>query len=261
MFMRNLLSFLGIFLLTASFALAGDLRFAQVTDVRYSKLDKDNALSKVITDINKQKNIEFVIFTGDNIQKVNPEYLEDFIKEAKKLNMPFYVVIGDKDVNKHKDLSKKEFAKILKKRLPNYRHSDVNYIFEKKGVVFFVVDGSKDVIPGTNGYFKENVVEWVDANLDLYPKKNVIIFQHFPLIPPAKNENYMTFKPEKYLQVLEKHNNVKAVISGHFGVNNEETVNGILHMSTAPSPSYRIIDIIDCTSSNPTIWAEVKEVQ
>ena len=258
---RKFLSFLILYFVTTSFVMAGDIRFAQITDVRYSKTDKNNTLSKVIKDINKQKNIDFVIFTGDNIQKVSAEYLEDFLKTAKKLKKPFYVVIGDKDVNKYKDLSKKEYAKILKKRLPNYKHEDTNYVFEKGGVVFFVVDGSKDVIPSTNGYYKENVIEWVDANLDLYPKKNVIIFQHFPLIPPSNNENYMTYKPEQYLDVIKKHNNVKAVISGHFGVNKEETKDGVLHISTAPIPYYRIIDIIDCTSSNPTVWAEVKEVK
>ena len=65
----------------------------------------------------------------------------------------------------------------------------------------------------------------------------------------------------KYLDVLKKHNNVKAVISGHFSVNKEETVDGIIHISTAPAPYYRVIDVLDSTSKNPSIWAEVIEVK
>lgn len=63
------------------------------------------------------------------------------------------------------------------------------------------------------------------------------------------------------MKVLAKHKNVKAVIAGHFGVNNEQKVNGILHISTAPAPFYRIIDIMDYETPNPTIWAQLKEVK
>ena len=183
------------------------------------------------------------------------------IIEVKKLRKPLYIVIGDKDVNKHKDLSKKEYAKIMKDNLSITKDGYINYEFEKNGVVFLVVDGAKDVIPGTNGYFKDDTVKWIESKLDLYPDKNVVILQHFPLIPPKENESYMTLKTENYMELLKTHKNVKAVISGHFGVNKEEIVDGITHITTAPAPNYRIIDIIDCTSPNLTIWAEVREVE
>jgi len=259
--MKKFLSLLLIYLFFASNVFARDLRFVQITDVRYSKANNSETLSEVIKDVNKQKGIDFVVFTGDNIQKPDMQDLKDFISAAKKLNKPFYVVIGDKDVNKYKDLSKKDYQLYLKKKLPNYKKTDLNYAFEKGGVVFIVADGAKDVIPSTNGYFKDDVVSWMDSTLSLYQKKNVVILQHFPLVPPKDNESYVTFKPQNYLEVLKKHNNVKAVVSGHFGVNKEESVDGIIHISTAPAPEYRIIDIIDCTSANPTFWAEVREVK
>ena len=52
--------------------------------------------------------------------------------------------------------------------------------------------------------------------------------------------------------------NVKAIISGHFGVNKEIEKDGIKHISTAPAPTYRLIDVIDCETKNPTIWAQIK---
>jgi len=258
---RNLFSLLLVYIIFCSAVFAKDLRFVQITDVRYSKQNNPEVLKKVISDINGRKDIDFVVFTGDNIDKPDIKNLKDFIAEAKQLRKPFYVVIGDKDVNKHKDLSKKDYQKILKKNIPNCKSKDVNYTFEKEGVVFMVVDGAKDVIPSTNGYYKDSVVEWVDANLDLYSDKNVVILQHFPLITPEDNENYATFKPQKYIDVLQKHNNVKAVIAGHFGINKEENINGIVHIITAPAPNYRIIDILDCTSKTPSFWAEVMNVK
>ena len=258
-FMKKFFIFLFLYIFFLSSVSAQDLRFVQITDVRYST--ENNNLTKVIKDVNKKSDIDFVVFTGDNIQSVDKKNLKDFILEAKKLKYPFYILIGDKDVNKYKDLSKKQYAFILKKNLKNYKNTDTNYIFEKKGVVFFVGDGAKDVIPSTNGYFKENVLEWLDANLALYQNKNVIILQHFPVITPVDKESYVTLKPEKYIEILNNNKNVKAIVSGHFGVNKEIIVDGVSHISTAPAPSYRIIDIIDCNSENPTIWAEVYRVE
>lgn len=257
--MKKFLTALFIYILISTSVFARDIRFVQITDVRYKEGDNQN-LSAVIKDVNKVKNIEFVVFTGDIIDRAQKENLEAFLAQAKKLKKPYYIVIGDKDVNKHRDLSKKQFARILKKKIRGYKPETNNYIFEKNGVVFMVVDGSKDVIPSTNGYYKDDVLEWVDANLDLYAKKNVVILQHFPIIPPTNNENYYTFKAENYMKILKKHSNVKAIISGHFGVNKEIIQDGIVHISTAPVPNYRIIDIIDCTSNNPTFWAEIKNI-
>lgn len=257
--MKKLILSLFVLIFGAVNTFAAEFRFAQIADAKYSKTN--NTLEKMIQDINKQKDIKFVVFTGDNIEKVSQQNLLDFIKASKKLNKPFYVVLGDKDVNKHKDLSKKQYAKIMKKHVRTFKDENTNYVFKYKKLVFLVADGSRDVIPSTNGYYKDNVLEWVDANLDLYSKNNVIILQHFPLIPPANKESYYTFKPEKYLEIIKNHPNVKAVITGHFNVNKEDMVDNVVHISTASAPAYRIIDIIDYETSNPTFWAEVREVK
>ena len=238
-----------------------DLRFVQVTDIKYSPSDKNEVLTKTVRDINKLKDVDFVVFTGDNIQKPNQKNLKSFMKEAKKLKKPFYLVIGDKDVNKHKDLSKKQYAKLTGKNIKITKDGNINYVFEKSGVIFLVVDGAKDVIPSSNGYYKDSTVDWLSSQLDANKNKNVIILQHFPLIPPDDRDNYVTFKPERYLEVLHSHNNVKAVVSGHYGVNKEINADGIVFINTASAPSYKIIDVIDATSTNPTIWAEVREAE
>ena len=258
--MKKLAGILLSFVLLSSSVLAKDMRFAQVTDVRYSANGDNLILSKVIEDINKQSEIEFVVFTGDNINRANKDDLKSFLKELKNLNCPYYIVLGDRDVNRRKELSKNEYAQFVH-RYGKQKQKTPNYTFEKNKVVFMVADGSKDVIPSTIGYYKDDVLEWVDANLDLNNNKPVIILQHFPLIPPAEKESYYTFRPENYLEILNKHRNVLAVISGHFGVNKEETHDGTLHISTAPIPYYRIIDILNIDSSQPSIWAQVKKAE
>ncbi len=260
--MKKILGLLIALLLFSGVANAKDMRFVQVSDVRYNSYDNnDSNFENIINDINKQRDVEFVIFTGDSINKTDKQDLEGFLTLAKKLKMPFYVVLGDKDVNRHKGLSKKDFIQIVKKEVRKYKPETPNYVFEYNDFVFVVADGSKDIIPGTNGFYKEDVLNWLEEQLNLYADKNIIIFQHFPLIPPSEREAYYTFKPEKYLELLSRHKNVKAVISGHFGVNKEQKVGDIVHISTSGIPFYRIVDIMDYDTPNPTIWAELKEVK
>lgn len=258
--MKKFLSLVFTSLIFVSAVQAKDLRFVQVSDVRYSQADENHAFANMVKDINRQKNVEFVVFTGDNINKPSLQDLEGFLNEAKKLNRPFYIIMGDKDVSKHKHMSKAEYIKTIKKQVKKYKPESPNYTFEKNGVVFIVVDGAKDVVPGTNGYYKDTTLEWLDTELTNYSGNNVVILQHFPIIPPSKKESYYTFKPELYMKVLAKHKNVKAVISGHFGVNSEQTVNGVQHITTAGGAEYRIIDILDCDTQSPTFWAQLRKL-
>ena len=257
--MRKFIVLFFIYSILTVSSYAKDMRFAQVTDVRFSKSSNNENLRNVINDINSQKDIKFVIFTGDNINKPDKDELIMFLKELKSLKKPFYIVIGDKDVNQRKQLGKKEYAKIVHREIHSIPDTP-NYVFKYEGMIFVVADGSKDVVPSTIGYYKPDVIDCIDANLDLYSKKNAVIFQHFPIVAPADKEMYTTYKSDEYLNMLSKHKNVKAVISGHYGLNKEQEVNGIAHISTAPLPYYRIIDIVDCDTKNPTVWSELRNV-
>ena len=259
--MKKIFAYLLTSLIFSSAVFAKDMRFVQVTDVRYSESNSAN-LQKVINEVNSLNDVEFVVFTGDNIERTKQKDLKDFIKQAKKLNCPFYVVLGDKDVYKLKEMGKKDYTEILKKNIRRYKKfATPNYTFVKENIAFIVVDGSKEVIPSTSGYYKDDVLGWLDSELKLHSDKHVVIFQHFPIIPPIQKETYFTYKSEKYLELLSKHNNVKSIISGHFGVNDEKEVGGIVHITTSPAPNYRIIDIIDYETETPTIWAQIKIAQ
>ena len=61
------------------------------------------------------------------------------------------------------------------------------------------------------------------------------------------------------MKLLSEHSNVKAVIAGHFNTNKEDIVEGILHISTKNAPNYRVIDILDYETENPTFWSTIKE--
>ena len=122
-----------------------------------------------------------------------------------------------------------------------------------------MADGSKEVIPSSMGYYRDDVILWIDEQLENYRGKNVVIFQHYPVVPPSKRETHYTYRAEDYLKLLTEHNNVKAIFAGHFGVNKELTVNGVLHVATKNAPVYRVVDILDYDTTDPVFWSTIKE--
>ena len=238
--------FLSVCFLTAllftSSVCAKDLKFAQITDVNYKK--NSEVLIKIIKDINKTPDIDFVVFTGNNIGQANPANLKNFLIDAKKLNVPYYVVLGNKDVSKTNHLDKKTYVKMLCK-VNRFHPKTTNYTFKKKDIVFVVADGSKEVIPSPNGVYSNETIAWVDGQLTKYKNNKVVILQHFPLANKPTGEFYYTHNALEYLQMLSRHNNVIAVITGHFRKNDEITYGGIRHITTpqASGGVYKIIDI------------------
>lgn len=257
--MRKFFGLLILFLATTISAYSADMRFVQVDSALFNS-NYSERFEKLVDKINNERDVEFVVFTGNNISKPDIKELKIFLKKAKKLNRPYYIVLGQKDINLKKNLGKKEYMKIVRKH--NFTHRMIispNFVFNKKGIVFIVADGSKEVLPTPIGYYKEDVILWLDEQLEKHRDKNVIILQHYPIIPPAKKETHYTYKAEEYLRLLTEHENVKAVISGHFDTNKEQEVNGILHISTKNAPTYRVIDILDYETKNPTFWSTIKE--
>ena len=257
--MKKIFCFLAVFSMSFLAGHCADFRFVQVDGALYNS-SEPKKFENLVQKINAEKDVEFVVFTGNNIHKPSTAELKDFLKKAKKLKRPFYVVLGQKDVNRKKGLSKKEYIKIVRKNNPTHRMIySPNYTFSKKGILFIVADGSKEVIPTTIGYYKEDVILWLDEKLEDNNDKKVVILQHYPIVPPSKKETHYTYKADEYLRLLSEYNNVKAVVAGHFNENNEQVVNGVLHISTKEAPKYRNNDIIDYEPENPTFWSTIKE--
>ena len=87
----------------------------------------------------------------------------------------------------------------------------------------------------------------------------MVILQHFPVISPAYKDGYATYKAEDYQALLKNKTNIKAIFSGLYNINAEQNIDGILHISTASAPKYRVVEIIDCETKNPVFWSTVRE--
>lgn len=263
---KTLLSLLFLLLIqTCASAFESNIKFAQVTDVHFEAKNpyKVKVLENTVADINNLKDVSFVVFTGDNLNNPKEDDLVAFIKTVNKLKAPYYLVLGDHDVFKSKNLSKVRYSEVVRENNIFWLYRKWNYVFKKNGYVFIVADGAKEVIPGPVGYYREDTLKWLDKQLSKNSRHPVVIFQHYPLMPGNSKTN-RTYQPEKYMEVLNKHNNVLAVISGHYHYNSETMQNGVYHIISPTLLSephkYKIIDIVSKKGFSPIIYTQLKEV-
>lgn len=277
--MKNTLKILFLLVISMIFTVsnvcAKEIKFVQVTDSHFSGIQGDYsqdevaeseiALKKTIEDINTLKDLDFVVFTGDNIDKANSEDLKSFIKYANGLKVPYYMVIGNHEVFKSQDFTKKDYLKTASKYSKCFHETKPNYTFEKKGIVFVVVDGAKEVIPGPAGYYKKETLKWLDKTLTKYKNQKVVILQHFPIVEPYYNRSHTTYNIKDYEAVLAKHNNVIAIVSGHYHSNGEKMKDGIYHVSTPAlvqgKHDYKIIEIELKDKKNPQIFTQLRHAE
>ena len=271
LYMKKLFYFVLFLFFSVTVASADNIKFVQITDSHLSANSDYSirVLKSAVEDINNQSDISFVFFGGDNINNPEPDDLKKFVSIISKLNVPYYIVLGNHDVYKSHNMSKVRYFEILRESNLFFRQRSANYKFVKDGFVFVTLDGAKEVIPGATGYYRKDTLEWLDRVLTKYKGKPVVIFQHFPIEYPAGMENrlktHKTYKPEVYNEVLEKHNNVLAIVSGHFHVNYETMKNGVYHISS-PSilempNSYKIIDIVTTPDFSPLIYTQLREFE
>ena len=232
------------------------VKFLQVTDVHLSQTNPQY-LKQFVSDVNKNYiDLDFVVFTGDNIDKPNPKDLLLFLDIIKNLNVRPYILLGNHDLFKSQKMTKESYMYLVQKKLGNYHSKNANYVFEKNNIVFIAMNGVKEVIPGANGYFRQDELVWLDKQLSKYKNKKVVILQHFPLLP-TNVANHGLYSQEDYEEVLKKHHNVISIISGHYHENREEKVGEIYHIVTKNFQNNTYYKIIEINTDDNMIYTSL----
>lgn len=243
--MKKFILILFIFLGLTRAVQAKTVKFIQVTDIH---LTQNNAqyLKQFTEDINKKFNdLDFIVFTGDNINNPKPADLELFLDTIKNLKVKPYVLVGNHDLYKSNNLTQKSYMNLVHKKLGTYHPSKANYVFQKGNTIFITMNGVKEIIPGSCGYYRQEELVWLDKMLTKYSNKKVVILQHFPLIDTTI-KGHSLYRKDDYEKILAKHNNIISIISGHYHINKEEKQDGIYHIITnkfSNNTYYKVIEV------------------
>lgn len=240
--MKKFILFITMIFIFLQSVQAKDITFVHATDTHFNNNSLE--LEKFVKDVNSMGNVDFVMFTGDNIDKSKEEDLRGFLKEVKKLKVKSYVMIGNHDCFKNQGVDKDTYMKIVRKELGAYHSDKPCYTFSDGDIEFVVLDGAKQVIPGANGYFNKSELTWLDNTLSKHKDKKVVIFEHFPILK-SPSKSHELYNKQEYLEVLKKHDNVIAIISGHYHKNFEEMVGKTYNIVTPAlkDGNYKIITI------------------
>ncbi len=237
-------------------ATAKEVNFLQVTDVH---LTKDNAqyLETFVNEVNQQyHDLDFIVFTGDNIDRADRADFETFLSIIHKLKTKTYILPGNHDLAKNKDMTSAYYMKRAKKILGKHQPATPNYVFKCGNTVFITMNGVKEVIPGPNGYYKEPELLWLDKQLTKYKNNKVVILQHFPLLD-TKPKSATLHKKELYLEVLSKHDNVLAIVSGHYHYNKEERINNVYNIITPKFNNNTCYKLITIDEDNSFVYTNL----
>ena len=255
---------------------AAQLKFAQVTDVHFSSSgtrQRNNSrdvsktrqvLEWAVRSLNL-KNPKFVVFMGDNIDKSNEDDIIEFLGITKSLKMPYYLAFGNHDAYENGGVKKEDFWKIVRKYNKNNKSKVGYYSFSPNShFLCIVLDGAVPYSPTAHGIYSDEQLKWLDKTLKRNKHKKVMIFQHFPLIDPDENPTHSMLYKEKYEEVINKHNNIISISSGHFHTK-KITVDerGIYHIASPAlvTPDY-VYDLITIDYTiRPLLPVKINEIK
>lgn len=225
------------FVLLATQLFAAEIKFAVLSDVHYASNGQDKAmkllasgksnLPKILEGINKDKSIDFVVFTGDMLVDPYPVELKEF-KDllAKTLTKAYFVIPGNHDLPMDKQVG--EIGKTIYARndyFSAYRShpygknkKQAYWSADMSGIHLIGLDSSRTDTWG-GGISKEQMA-WLKKDLKKSKGKATIIFAHHAPLEfypemDLRKEFYFDNSKE-FLELL--HNNPQAIstVTGHY---------------------------------------------
>lgn len=238
-----------LLLITVPSSFGSELKFVQISDTHFSDIREDTGykllsksgplLEDAISQINKMKGIDFVVITGDLIDRPNEDSICKAADILKKLRYPWYYAIGNHDINPNGYLTKQKFVDILKEKNKNYKFDSAYYTFKpQNGYRVIVLDAALEDKTGPNGIVSDMELEWLDCILKKSKNDVVLIFIHFPVLEPFESHNHRILNADAVKAVLEKYKMPIAVFSGHYHTTKITKRGNILHVSTPSLVGY-----------------------
>lgn len=204
-----------------------NLRVAQVSDAHFSSFEENTSykflkkspelLDDVIFQINTSGPYDFVMFTGDSVNKPKVSELEKFISHANNLVYPWYAIDGNHDISIDGPLTKRKFLETLAANNDNMQQENIYYAFTpKKGFRVICLDSIIDYKLTSNGEISNEEFMWLTQELEKHVKDTVIVCSHVPIIEPFSSPNHKMQNEYEVRKLLKTHKNPLIVLQGHY---------------------------------------------
>lgn len=204
-----------------------NLRIAQVSDAHFSSFEENTSykflkksgelLDDVIFQINTSGPYDFIIFTGDLINKPKVSELEKFIEHSKNLIYPWYAIDGNHDISIDGPLTKSRFLSTLANVNENMNQKNIYYAFTpKKGFRVICLDSIIDYKLTSNGEISNEQFLWLREELDKHAKDVIVLCTHVPIIEPYSSPNHQMENEYEVRKLLKTHKLPLIVLQGHY---------------------------------------------
>lgn len=235
-----------------------NLRIAQISDAHFSSFESNTSykfleksaelLDDAIFQLNTSGPYDFVVFTGDLINKPKESELEKFLGHAKNLMYPWYATDGNHDIAIDGPLTKSRFLKMLCEANDKMNQEHLYYAFTpKKGYRVICLDSIIDYKLTSNGEISNEEFIWLKEEIDKHQKDILIICTHVPILEPYSSENHKMLNEYEVRKLLKTHKNPIIVLQGHYHGAKLRQENNTLFVScpslvTYPN-AYRVLNI------------------
>lgn len=259
-----------------AYSTSAGLKFVQLSDVHYME-DSPNTTFKMIGEsprlfddaikqINQIGDLDFVMITGDLIDKPFEKELKSALGHLDNLNYPWYFAFGNHDRCVGGYLTSQLYLSMLKSANPNFNFEKTYYSFvPKKGFKVIVLD---DIITDevvSQGYIGDIQYDWLKKELDKSKNDTVLIFMHVPVIEPFASPNHRLRNASKITALIESYKNPIGVFQGHYHAAKITQHGNVLYVNSPALVSYpnafRIVHVSNY--KNKTVfeldWNETNE--
>lgn len=207
------------------------LHFIQISDTHLEYSDeKDGArllggsevlLRTLVDQINKIGGIDFVLSTGDLVNKPDRKLIEKFIEITNLFKYPHYVLLGNHDATNDSEVKKAELIKIFYEKggKRSFSNRKPYYSFSPNDKITVIcLDGSVEEYKTSNGLIDDKQLAWLKKELDLNKNKKIIIALHYPVFEPFESVTHYILEPgrTKLLNFIDSYPNIIGVFTGHY---------------------------------------------
>ncbi len=255
---------------------AAGLKFAQLSDVHFLA-DGSNTTFKMtgesprllddaVAQINDYNDIDFVMFTGDLIDKSFEKELKAFLPHVEKLNAPWYFAFGNHDRCVGGYLNTLVYLDMVRNSNPDFKFKKAYYSFEpKKNYKVIVLDNIITDEITSNGYIDDEQLKWLKKELDSSRNDTVLIFMHIPIIEPFASPNHKMRNGIVLKQLIESYKNPIGVFQGHYHAAKITQHDNVLYVNSPALVSYpNAFRVVSVTNHKDKVvfdfeWKETRE--